>query len=68
MALLFLLLGCGEEPEEPTCVEWVDSCSGCEWMCTDESLEPNVVCDIECTIPHPEGTCVLTEESTCAFE
>ena len=73
--MIFLLLfSCNNsEPEdtntmELVCVDWVDSCSGCTWMCTDESEKPDVVCDIECTEPPPEGECVPTEANTCAFQ
>ena len=71
MILFFIaFFSCSETQENPdvTCVDWEDSCSGCTWMCTDESEKPDVVCDIECTEERPQGACILTEENTCAFE
>ena len=71
MWLLMIFISCGEteqEEQERTCVEWEDSCGGCTWMCTDESEKPDVVCDIECTEPHPQEECVLLDDNTCAFQ
>jgi len=77
MTMLIWMLACEEKTDtadsaiEETalvCVDWVDSCGGCTWMCTDESLEPDVVCDVECTEPRPEGECSLTDENTCSFQ
>ena len=68
MWLLMLFCSCNESEQEPSCVEWEDSCSGCTWMCTDESEKPDYVCDIECTEPHPQGECVLLEDNTCGFQ
>jgi hypothetical protein len=71
MTVLFIaFFSCSENQNDPdlTCVEWEDSCSGCTWMCTDESQKPDVVCDIECTEEHPQEECVRTEENICAFE
>ena len=71
MWLLMMLISCSEseqEEQELSCVEWEDSCSGCTWMCTDESEKPDVVCDIECTEPHPQGECVLLDDNTCDFQ
>ena len=68
---LMMMISCSEaeqEEQELSCVAWEDSCGGCTWMCTDESEKPDVVCDIECTEPRPEGECVLLEDNTCAFE
>ena len=76
MMMLLMMLACeekvdtGEPPSNDplTCVAWEDSCGGCTWMCTDESLKPDVVCDIECTEPRPEGECLLTDDNTCEFQ
>ena len=77
MLMFMLMFSCGGKTSdstttdtstvEPNCVEWEDSCSGCTWMCTDISLKPDVVCDVECTEPHPEGECVLAEDE-CIFQ
>ena len=74
MMIFLLFFSCNESNSDDSngdslvCVDWVDSCSGCTWMCTDESEKPDVVCDIECTEPAPEGVCILTEENICAFQ
>ena len=76
MIMLIWMLACEEKTDTATsstetpltCVDWVDSCGGCTWMCTDESLKPDVVCDVECTEARPEGECTLTEENTCTFQ
>ena len=74
MLLFSMILACSEPSEEDTqessltCVAWEDSCGGCTWMCTDERLKPDVVCDIECTEPVPEGECQLLDDNTCGFQ
>ena len=74
MIFFFTFISCGEKTSQDTqdadltCISWEDSCSGCTWMCTDEQLKPDVVCEIECTEPVPEGECMLLEDNTCGFE